>query len=261
MRSVIQCVCVGLLATLLLAVPAADADEIIQQGGLRVESDAKLSPSALPRDGLAPVAVSIGGEISTADGSTPPQLRSITIQINRHGHFDYAGLPTCPLSRIQPGSTVHALVSCRGSLVGQGHFAANSLVAGSPLPTQGRLLLFNGREHGRPVLFGHIYATQPFVSSSVIPFHMLQKPHGEFGTELSANLAAALGSRDYLTGIEMTLKRSFRVAGKPHSYLSAGCPAPKGFSSVAFPLARVSYAFAGGPTLSQVMTRNCEVRG
>src|SRR5262249_40073341 len=143
----------------------------------------------------------------------------------RHGRLDSTGLPICPLDRIQPASTAHALAACRSALVGQGHFTANSLLAGEPTPTQGRLLLFNGRQAGRQVIYGQIYSTEPFISSSVIPFRVSQHPDHNYGTELSANLARALGNRDHLTGIEMTLERRFHHGG-PRSFLSASCPAP-----------------------------------
>jgi hypothetical protein len=65
----------------------------------------------------------------------------------------------------------------------------------------------------------------------------------------------------YVTGISLNLGRSFSFHGKRHSYLSAGCPAPKGVSIVSFPFARASFGFAGGQTLTSVLTRSCRARG
>ena len=45
----------------------------------------------------------------------------------------------------------------------------------------------------------------------------------------------------------MNLRRRFSYRGNSRSFLSAGCPAPAGFPSAAFPLASTSFAFAGGP--------------
>jgi len=64
-----------------------------------------------------------------------------------------------------------------------------------------------------------------------------------------------------LTGLEMTLSRRYSANGKRHSYLSSGCPAPKGFTQVEFPLARTSFAFAGGMELSSVLSSTCRARG
>ncbi len=60
---------------------------------------------------------------------------------------------------------------------------------------------------------------------------------------------------------ELTLKRTFTHRGTRHSFLSAGCPAPKGFPGVGFSLARTSFAFAGGKTLTSTLPSSCKVRG
>jgi hypothetical protein len=59
----------------------------------------------------------------------------------------------------------------------------------------------------------------------------------------------------------MKLDRRFRSGGRTHSYLAADCPAPKGFSGAVFPLARASFSFEGGKTLTSVMNRTCRVAG
>jgi len=59
----------------------------------------------------------------------------------------------------------------------------------------------------------------------------------------------------------MTLDRRFNYKGSSHSYISSGCPAPKGTGLVAFPIARTSFAFAGGAELSSVLQGSCRVRG
>ena len=241
--------------------PAATQSTIVRKGNLQLKVSGGLSPHVLPRAGLAPAAVSVGGRISTIDGSTPPQLRGLRIEINRHGRLDYTGLPLCNPSRIQPASSARALRACRDALVGEGHFWASIVLAGQqPYPTRGRLLVFNGRSHGRPALLGQIYAPHPFATSFVIPFAIHNLAHGSFGTELVAALPKALGDWGYLTGIEMKLSRRYRYRGAMRSYLSAGCPAPKGFPGAVFPLARTAFAFADGSRLSSTLTNSCTAR-
>ncbi len=131
----------------------------------------------------------------------------------------------------------------------------------APYPTTGKLLLFNGQSHGKPILFGHIYASHPFATSFVIAFKIAQRAHGTFGTVLSASLPEALGGWGYVTGIEMRLSRHYSYKGKQRSYLSAGCPAPKGFGKAGFALIRTSFGFAGGRRLSSTLNRSCVARG
>ena len=242
--------------------PEAQASAIAQKGALRVTVAGKLSPRSLPRGGAAPIAVTVSGQIATTDASPPPQLKTLRVELNRHGHLDYAGLSTCPYDSIQPASTSHALSACRSALVGQGSFNADITLAGQePYPTKGRLLVFNGRRGGKRVLFGHIYSPHPFATSFVIVFAVQKLSGGTFGTALSASLPEALGSWGNLTGIEMTLGRRYSYWGRPHSYLSSGCPAPKGFPGAVFSLARTSFGFAGGAQLTSVLRGACRVRG
>ena len=239
----------------------ARASVIAQRGNLRVSVSGKLSPKRLPREGAAPISVSVGSEISTTDATLPPQLESLRIEINRHGRLDYDGLPACPYSRIQPGSTSRALAACRPALVGRGSFTANIVLSGQePYATKGRLLVFNGLKGRKPVLYGHIYSPRPFATSFVIVFAVKRLTRGAYGTALEAPLPKAMKAWGRLTGIEMTLSRRYRHEGERRSYLSAGCPAPKGFRGATFSLARASFAFEGGKRLSSVLSGSCKVR-
>jgi hypothetical protein len=252
----------GLCCVLLIGGAALARAEIAQKGNLRVKVDGALSPRTLPRGNAAPVAVSVAGRISTTDQSPPPQLKELRIEINRHGHLDYRGLPVCQASEIHPASSARALAACRRSLVGQGRFWANIVLAGqAPYPTEGRLLVFNGKSKGRSVLLGQIYAPHPFATSFVIPFVLRKVRHGTFGIQLSASLPKALGSWGYVTAISLTLSRRYTFRGARHSYLSAGCPAPKGFAGASFPLIRTNFSFAGGRRLTETLARHCGVRG
>lgn len=251
-----------LLGVFLLGAAFARA-EITQQGGLRVSVNGKLSPNALPRRGTAPVAVSVAGVVSTTDGTPPPQLQTMQIEVNSHGRFDTTGLPVCRYNQIQPTSDRRALAVCGSALVGEGHFAGTIALSASaePYPMDGRLLLFNGRQHGRPVLLGHIYSPKPFSSSFVLVFEMRTAGHGTYGTTLTVNLAKALGAKRNLDSIEMTLSRRYRYRGATHSYISASCPAPKGFPGVSFSLARTTFSFAGGKKLTTTLPRSCRAKG
>lgn len=249
-------------ATALFAVLAAAGAtlagaEFDQKGDVRVAVSGEMSPRTLPRSGAAPVSVSVSGRISPVGKAALPQLKKLTIEINRHGHLDFAGMPVCSLRQIQPATTAAALGACRGALVGEGTFSANVVLRGQPpYPSTGRLLVFNGREGSRRVLLGHIYTAQPFTNSFVIVFKVTAIHRGDYGTALVASLPSALGSWGYVTGIKMTLGRPYAPG-----FLSAGCPAPAGVRRVPFPLARTAFAFADGTKLSKALSRDCKARG
>jgi hypothetical protein len=321
-RIVATLACLALLSAAALA-----AAEVAQNGTLRLTVSGSLSPRRLPRTGTAPIAVSVAWKVATTDGSSPPKLKRLRIAINRNGRFDYAGMPLCKLTRIQPGSSVHALSACRPALVGRGRFTASIALQGqAPYDTRGRLLVFNGRLttcasrnagatrnqrqahartrrgghapliqdlplpnphsqsdsfwglgngplaranaphpkrscHSRPVLLGHIYSARPFANSFVIVFALNKLAHGPYGTVLNATLPRALSAWGNLTGIEMTLSRRFSFRGRTRSYISAGCPTPKGVGIASFNLARTTFNFADGRALATTVNARCRARG
>ncbi len=243
----------------LLALPARA--ELSRCGDLRVSFEAAIAPKALPRVGAAPVAVSLAGRIATANGAPPPQLRTVKIAINRHGRLDTRGLPTCRLREIQPATNAAAIRACGAARVGEGRFAADVVIPEqSPFPSEGKVIAFNGLQHGSRVIFAHVYGTDPIPTSFTLALR-ISRAKGTFGTVLTASLPKVTSKVAVITGISLDLHRTYRFRGERHSYLSAGCPAPKGFPGALYPLARADFAFAGGPTLVSTLTRNCRVRG
>jgi hypothetical protein len=249
----------SLLLLALLACGASAGAETVQKGGVRVSVVGTLSPRALPRSSLAPVEVSLATTIASTTTGPPPQLRRITIAINRYGRLDRQGLPVCHLEEIQPASNEAALQACRGSLVGEGSFSAEVLFEGqAPFPSHGKLYAFNGELDGKPAILAHVYGSHPAPASYTLPF-VVSRATGTFGVTLRASLPSP-SSSGYITGISLRLGRSFTAGGKKHSYVSATCPAPKGFSGAVFPLAKTSFAFANANPLSSTVTSHCKAR-
>jgi hypothetical protein len=250
-----------LSATLLLTIATLAGAEVIQRGPLRVSFEGQITPHKLPREGVAPVRVSVAAKIASADGSDPPRLKQIQIAINANGRFEPQGLPVCPLRAIQPSTTADALKACRSSLVGEGSFSASVLFTQqAPFPSAGKLYAFNSTIHGRPAILAHVYGTEPIPTSFTLPFEV-KKTKGTFGTTLIASLPEATGTSSYITGLALNLGRSFSFHGQRRSYLSAGCPAPKGFGGASFPFARASFAFVGARGVSETLRRSCGVGG
>jgi len=254
---------VAILATAALTASlcASTGAETVVKGPAKVIVSGSLAPKALPRKGTAPVSVSLAGKISATGRGPLPQLRKISFAINSHGHLDLQGLPVCRVGHIQPSSNQEAIEACGSSLIGTGNFAANvKLPEQTPFPSRGKMLAFNGRLRGRPAIFAHVYGTVPASISYVLPFQV-SHAKGTFGTVLEANLPSIAGEWGHITQVAMTLGRTYRSHGQTHSYFTAGCPAPKGFSGAPFPLVRASFEFAGGLTLSTTLNRHCKVSG
>jgi hypothetical protein len=243
-----------LSALFALGVVAFSQAETIQKGGIRVALNGSITPQRLPRQGVAPVAVKVDTKISSK-AKKPAQLQRIQIAINSHGHLDPTGLPKCEVSDIQPSTTAKAMEACKGSLVGEGTFSATvALSKATTFPSAGKMFAFNGTYKGAPAILAHVYGTEPVPTSFTLPF-VISKSEGTFGTTLTATIPPAEGN--FVSGISLTLKRTFTYKGKQRSYASAGCPAPKGTSGASFSFAKASYAFVGGRRLSSTLTRSC----
>ena len=79
---------------------------------------------ALPRHTIAPISVGVLGTVKTLSGERPPALRKISIALNRNGHIDARGLPSCRIEELESASTAGALEACGDALVGSGDYAA-----------------------------------------------------------------------------------------------------------------------------------------
>ncbi len=251
----------GALALALLGVAAGAAwAVVVQREGLRITVLSQIKPFELPREGVAPIAVFLAGHVASTDGAIPPQLRRMTVRVNRHGLLRSQGLPVCRIPQIQPASTARALANCGEAVIGSGRFWAHIVLPGQdPYPTRGRLLIFNGREAGSPVILTHIFTSDPFFSSFVITFAIKRIDSGPYGTELSASLPQALGSWGFVDRIKLTLRRKYRYRGRQRSYFNAGCPAPAGSRLTSFRLAHADFRFAGGGALGATVAKSCAV--
>jgi hypothetical protein len=234
--------------------------EVVQKAGIRVHFDGGISPVKLPRSGSRGVRVAVETRISAPGRQTPPQLQRIKLEINSHGHLDPTGLPRCTVQEIQPSTTQKALEACGSSLVGRGSFAASvALGQQAPFPAAGPLYAFNGTYRGHPAILAHVYGTDPVPTSFTLPF-LIEPSHGTFGTALVASLPEATGDAGYVTRLTLDLGRTFRLHGRARSYLTAGCPAPKGLNSAFFPFARAVMSFRKGPAIISTLDRTCQVQ-
>lgn len=249
----------GLALALILIAPANA--EVAREHGLIVSFGGKVTPHALPRAGTAPVGVTVGGRIRTADRRLVPSLRRISLEINRNGILDNRGLPTCRATRIEPSSTAEALKACGPARIGSGRVSGQIVIKGQPpFPFKGAVVAFNARGNdGRAAILAHVYSRTPIALAFVLTFSV-ERIVGTYGTRLVAVVPGATRRVAHVTSLSLHLRRRYEYRGQQHSYLSAGCPAPDGFPGATFPLVRARYSFDGGTNLSSVLVRTCHAR-
>jgi hypothetical protein len=251
-----------LLAGLLLLVAAAIAGAVVQKrGNLLVHFNADFSPHSLPRQEPAPIEVTIQGAVETSDGSHPPSLERLEVELNRNGRLYTEGLASCSAAQLQSTSSSEASSRCGRAMVGHGRFTADiALGSNNPVTSTGRLLAFNGRRAGKPALLLHFFGGVPVRFTLVVPLRIGHRKDGQFGTVLRARVPKLANGFGSITEIDLSLGRRWTFAGKRRSYLSAACSAPTDFDAVPFSFARARFRFENGPEIRSTLVRACRVR-
>ncbi len=156
--------------------------------------------------------VSIDGRISTTDGSHPPPLRWLEIEVHRNGIVSGEGLPVCRASALQSTSTQTALNRCGSALVGKGDFKAQ-VALGREVGSAGKILAFNSRRKGKPALLLHLFASVPVRFTLVVPLVIEKRAKGQFGTLLKARIPR-IGGIVSVTQIGLDHRASLLLQGR-----------------------------------------------
>jgi hypothetical protein len=253
---------VFVVAALLALAAAAGAWAAVEKSGnILVRFNADFSPHSLPRDTPAPIEVTIKGAVTTSDGSHPPPLQWLEVELNRNGRLYTKGLPSCSPSLLQSTSSDEANSRCGRALVGHGNFSADiALGTNKPVTSAGRILAFNGRRAGKPALLLHFFGGVPVRFTLVVPLRIGHRRDAQFGTVLRARIPKLANGFGSITQIDLSLGRRWTFAGKRRSYLSAACSAPTDFTAVPFSFARARFRFEDRPEIRSTLTRSCRVR-
>lgn len=250
---------VMLVATLVFGVTLANA-ELVERGNLFVKFQGGIAPTTLPRHTNAPISVRVDGTVRTLTGDKPPALRFISIAINRGGRIETKGLPVCWRTQIDTSSSVQAMRTCGDALVGTGRYSAGvTFPEQETFPISGRILAFNTVIDGERAILAHVYGKQPYPNSRIFIFH-IRPSQGTYGTVLTAALPISLNRNGYLKRIVLNLGRDFVYRDRNHSYLTAACAAPEGFTVGVFPFVKVGMTFEDGRKLASTLIRTCTVR-
>ena len=250
---------VALFAALPLAGIAASQAQTLQKGDVRVKFDADFTPHVLPRQQAAPVRIEIEGGITTTDGSHPPSLQWLEVELNRKGRLSTTGLPVCSAPLLQSTTTEQALSRCGSAMVGRGRFDAE-VALGGDVPASGRIVAFNSRLHGKPALLLHFFAQVPVRFTLVVPLTITRKSGGEFGTLLRTRVPRIAGGLGSITQIKLTIGRRYWSAGRRRSYVSAACTALPGTQLAVFAFARARFRFRSVPEFDSKLLKVCRVR-
>ncbi|MET0557346.1 MAG: hypothetical protein ABW065_01565 [Solirubrobacterales bacterium] len=221
--------CVAAIAIGLLLLPAAVAPaarQVVRAGNLFLADNGGIFPSVLPKHGGAPVSARLEGEIGTLDGSHPPAVETIALDVDRTIELDARGLPTCRFGQIQSRETFLAKRACRDAIIGSGEAEVEvAFPEQAPFAAKGPIVLFNGGVHGGTTLvYVHAYVAVPAPTAIVTTAELTDVDRGRFGLHIDARIPPIAGGAGSVTRFRLGVGRRFVRGGRKVSFLTASCP-------------------------------------
>ena len=181
---------------------------------LAFQVDGEPLPKTLPKRVMAPIAVAVRGKIVSSDGSQPPALREVVVDLDKNAEINAAAFPACGLRRIEGRGAAEVHSACRDAIVGKGRalIGVGSSERGS---LEVPLTLVNGGVAGgmtRLFVHGEIPAPEPVAIVSVAKVEKARK--GRYGHTTTWRIPPILD------GAGSLLEFNFQLKG---GYVSAKC--------------------------------------
>jgi hypothetical protein len=195
-------------------------------GNLCVTDGGGIAPSTLPKRGKAPVTARLNAEIETRDGTHPPPLQSLELEIEKTIAIDAVGLPACKVAQLESRNTAAAKQACDNAIVGSGSAEVEvEFPEQKPFRATGPIVLFNGGVRGRTTsLLLHAYVNVPAPTAIITKATVTRVNHGRFGLRMAAKIPRIAGGYGSVTMFDLEVGRKFTYEGKKKSFLMAGCP-------------------------------------
>jgi hypothetical protein len=247
---------VAVLLALCLAFAAVASALVIQVGDVILNADGGFSPTTLPRHTDAPITIHGGGKVSTVSGELPPIVKTLTIEYDKHGSLQTAGLPVCTSAKLQSTTVPAARRACPGAIVGKGKGSA--IVAfpeSKPIRITSPITIFNGpKVHGNDTVFAHAFTTVPVPTTFIVPVVIERIHNGVYGYRTIARIPKIAGGAGHPISGSLKIGRKWTYKGVRHSYLNARCETGR-------LQARVQVDLSDGSSLRGEFLRPCKARG
>jgi hypothetical protein len=216
----------ALALVLVLATGAGGERKVECAGNICVSDDGGISPTKLPRRGMAPVTARLLAGIESRDGSHPPALQSVRIDVDKTIAVDAAGLPTCRKPQLEASSSESARRACGEAIVGSGEAEVEvAFPEQAPFRSTGPLILFNGGVHGTTTtVLLHAYVNVPAPTAIVTKATVARIHKGPYGLRIQARVPRIAGGSGSVTRFELKVGRRYTYKGRQKSFLEAGCP-------------------------------------
>jgi hypothetical protein len=235
---------------------AADPAVTVRVGNIIITADGGLTPKAMSKTKLTPVAFEAIGSIKTVDGTHPPAVKEVIIEGDKNVAVDTTGFPTCKPGRIQSTDTTAAEKACKAAIIGKGTTDVEiEFPEQPPIPVKSKLLVFNGGTSGGvTTFFIHAYITVPTPAAIVTTVKIKRIHKGRFGTKAIASIPKIAGGSGSVTSFSLKIDKKYTYKGKKMSVIASKCTDGK-------ILANATAKFADGTSATAELIRTCTPKG
>lgn len=243
----------GLIAVSVAGIASAGNKPVtVKAGNLEFTFNGGFSPSKLPKNKLAPIALSASGKIATLNGEHPPALKEVLVETDKNGAVTTVGYPTCTSGKLQSQDTSHAEAICRKAIIGKGTTNVEiKFPEQNPIPVSSKLIVFNGgTKGGVTTFFIHAYITVPTPAAIVTTVKIKKIHNGRYGLKSVASIPKIAGGSGSVTSFSLVINKKYTYKGKKMSVLSAKCPDGK-------LQAHATSVFADGTKAAATIIRTC----
>ncbi len=242
----------AVVALVFAGVSSAFKPTVIRVGNLILTFNGGITPTKLPKNEQAHIALNVSGGIETADKTQPPALTQFIIETDKNGGIDAKGMPTCKQGQLEATTTTSAEKACKPAIIGKGTTDVVVLFPESnPIPIHSKLLVFNGGvSGGKTTLLIHAYLSSPVASAIVTTVKVTKIHNGRYGLKSLATIPKIANGAGSVTKFNLTINKEFTYKGAKHSYLTAKCTDGK-------LLAQGEAVFADGSKAKGGVVRSC----
>jgi hypothetical protein len=228
----------------------------VEVGNLILTANGGLTPKALSKTKLTPVAFNASGKIETKDHTHPPAVKEVIIEGDKNAVVNTTGFPKCTSGKLQSQDTAHAKAICKKAIIGEGTTSVEiAFPEQKPIPVTSKLLVFNGGTSGGTTTFYiHAYITVPTPAAIVTTVKIKKVHKGRFGTYSVASIPKIAGGSGSVTSFSLTIDKKYTYKGKKMSVISAKCTDGKF-------LANATAKFADGTSATVELLRICTPKG
>lgn len=260
-RGVLLVLAVGLLAALAVAgiAGAAKVDNKpvkVKVGDIELIGNGVFSPSVLPKNELAPIALTVSGAVRSISGGHPPALKELQVETDKNGTVEVKGYPICTSGKLQSTDTKTAKATCKSAIIGEGTTKVEIEFADQPpVQVSSDLLMFNGGfKGGTTTLFVHAYITVPVPAAIVTTVKIKKINKGRYGLLSIASVPKIAGGAGSVTDFSLKIDKKYTYKGKKLSVLNLKCPDGK-------IQVHATAVFADGTRASLEFARPCTPKG